>query len=608
MAEPQPLLKPLAGYSRPRRATLDTESARRPVITSTGHGPRPVVHASPIERSPSLTSRPHRPEPDAGYYLTPAVSSRGHRRSFSTDTSGGAGRYTRQIEGPDEYSHRPSVDRGDEYRNPAVPGARKGYHLSGPLVRHPNVDSGQHGYDAYGGYGYGSTDPEEAFYRDPPANTRRRGESIETPPRRERPLSMVNLENYPPRVAGSREPGPYLAPHGLERSAPMVKAASADRRLHRGSVDDPARRYDFTRPQPYEELPIRAARQAPVLHHERDPAYPSHRDGVAEPRERRRERVPRDDDYDEPYAPRRHQSHHHHHQSGQIPSVESSPYQSSDFSSDPDEGTHRRPRRHRHRDEGVAAAMLAGDKISSSGREKPEKDARERDVRDRDRERERERDRERRERKTKESGGSDKPSRGDRERRERDPAEREARKREHRERPEREQGARDREQRERRPRDRDSTGGAGEEAPIVDLRDRDPRERDHRDREPTGDDKSGSGSGKQKVRVVSPPREREKEVKEVKGILRQPRDKFPEDPEPVREGVAPLKEALKDGKKGIPPGARWTKVDRKLVNPAALDEAQERYEERIDHVIVLRVLTREEIEKLAARTQEIRGR
>jgi hypothetical protein len=142
----------------------------------------------------------------------------------------------------------------------------------------------------------------------------------------------------------------------------------------------------------------------------------------------------------------------------------------------------------------------------------------------------------------------------------------------------------------------------------VDLRDRDPRERDHRDREPTGDDKSGSGSGKQKVRVVSPPREREKEVKEVKGILRQPRDKFPEDPEPVREGVAPLKEALKDGKKGIPPGARWTKVDRKLVNPAALDEAQERYEERIDHVIVLRVLTREEIEKLAARTQEIRGR
>jgi hypothetical protein len=96
-------------------------------------------------------------------------------------------------------------------------------------------------------------------------------------------------------------------------------------------------------------------------------------------------------------------------------------------------------------------------------------------------------------------------------------------------------------------------------------------------------------------------------VKEVKGILRQPREKFPEDPEPVREGVAPLKEALKDGKKGIPPGARWTKVDRKLVNPAALDEAQERYEERIDHVIVLRVLTREEIEKLAARTQEIRG-
>ena len=106
------------------------------------------------------------------------------------------------------------------------------------------------------------------------------------------------------------------------------------------------------------------------------------------------------------------------------------------------------------------------------------------------------------------------------------------------------------------------------------------------------------------IRVVSPPRENKAPVK---GILREPREKFPEDPAPIREGVAPLKDALKDGKKGIPPGARWTKVDRKLVNPAALDEAKERYEERLDHVIVLRVLTRDEIETLAARTQEIRG-
>ena len=106
------------------------------------------------------------------------------------------------------------------------------------------------------------------------------------------------------------------------------------------------------------------------------------------------------------------------------------------------------------------------------------------------------------------------------------------------------------------------------------------------------------------VRLVSPPRT--KDVRPLKGILREPKEKFPEDPAPVREGVAPLKEALKDGRKGIPPDARWTKIDRRRVNPAALDEAKERYEERPDHVIVLRVLPRDEIEALALRTQQIR--
>lgn len=89
-----------------------------------------------------------------------------------------------------------------------------------------------------------------------------------------------------------------------------------------------------------------------------------------------------------------------------------------------------------------------------------------------------------------------------------------------------------------------------------------------------------------------------------KGILKPPRDKFPEDKNAVREGVAPLKDATK---KGIPPGARWTKIDRKMVNPAALEARQERFEERLDYVIVLRVLTREEIQELAEDTQKIRG-
>ncbi|OCL02074.1 hypothetical protein AOQ84DRAFT_393208 [Glonium stellatum] len=104
-----------------------------------------------------------------------------------------------------------------------------------------------------------------------------------------------------------------------------------------------------------------------------------------------------------------------------------------------------------------------------------------------------------------------------------------------------------------------------------------------------------------RVRIVEPPRE---SPPPVKGILRPPTKKFPEDPNPIREGVAPLKDAKKG--KDIPPGARWTKIDRRLVNPEALIEAKERFEERMDCVIVLRVLTKEDIQKLADRTDEIR--
>lgn len=109
------------------------------------------------------------------------------------------------------------------------------------------------------------------------------------------------------------------------------------------------------------------------------------------------------------------------------------------------------------------------------------------------------------------------------------------------------------------------------------------------------------------LRVVSPPREKVEEKPEkpaIKGILRQPREKFPEDPSPIREGVAPLKDAKKDG---VPPDARWTKIARKLVSPAALEVGKERFEARDDFVIVLRVLSREEIQAYATATQQIRG-
>ena len=100
----------------------------------------------------------------------------------------------------------------------------------------------------------------------------------------------------------------------------------------------------------------------------------------------------------------------------------------------------------------------------------------------------------------------------------------------------------------------------------------------------------------------NPPKEPEPQPK---GILKPPRDRFPEEPNPVREGVAPLKDAHK---KGIPPEARWTKVDRRLVNPAALKAGNERFVVRPECVVVLRVLTEEEIQAYAVATQEIRGK
>ena len=89
-----------------------------------------------------------------------------------------------------------------------------------------------------------------------------------------------------------------------------------------------------------------------------------------------------------------------------------------------------------------------------------------------------------------------------------------------------------------------------------------------------------------------------------KGILKKAKDKFPEPPNPVREGVAPLDAA----KKGIPPEARWTRINRRLVNPEALDQEGVRFEEYPDYVIVLKVLNQEEISRYTQKTHEIRER
>lgn len=109
---------------------------------------------------------------------------------------------------------------------------------------------------------------------------------------------------------------------------------------------------------------------------------------------------------------------------------------------------------------------------------------------------------------------------------------------------------------------------------------------------------------KRHARVVSPPRDK-RDDKPLRGILKQPSARFPEDSNPIREGVAPHKEDKK--LKEVPPGARWTSISRKIVNPEALTIGKERFEERADVVIVLRVLSKEEIQAYAAATQVLRG-
>jgi len=56
----------------------------------------------------------------------------------------------------------------------------------------------------------------------------------------------------------------------------------------------------------------------------------------------------------------------------------------------------------------------------------------------------------------------------------------------------------------------------------------------------------------------------------------------------------------------IPSDAKWTRIKRSLVSPEVLDQDGRRYEARPDFVAILGVLSRQEIEEYAARSQAIR--
>lgn len=93
----------------------------------------------------------------------------------------------------------------------------------------------------------------------------------------------------------------------------------------------------------------------------------------------------------------------------------------------------------------------------------------------------------------------------------------------------------------------------------------------------------------------------------LKGILKNPTPQFPGFPrQAAHKGTTARK--VDSFKKEVPSGARWTKINRRLVNPEALTIGKERFEVRDDFIIVLRVLSKEEIQAYATATAQLRGK
>lgn len=519
-------------YQRPRRPTLEPEAdGRLPLVTPTS--PRPVIHSQVVEIPRDLVTSTAEPDAEYGYYISPGTSPRRlhHHRDSSVEERNinRLGRRAEPVDGDPIRASRP----GPAYREYGRGERRRGYHYDGPPVTEYRVD--QDGVYYYGDYGYGPSSyaPSSVTpYREP--NTRRRrAESLDTS-RRERPLSMMELQEYLPHVPASRERGgPPPSTRGFDHLARGAVGGYGDPRL---PLEEPV--YELPR-----EGGSHAARRRPVSLHQDD-----HRHGL-----RHHEAIPQDREPEHAHPGRSRQDKVDRRMMYQVTDDGRHRHGTRDHSPDGglSEGDERTDRRHHHRrrrhhqEEDLLESSRAG--------EVPDRTLIERDPRDR---RPYPPAPEQRGESSQPDGARDhKASRSDYSERRSDDA------------------------------------GRKESWP---------------DKKAPNDDEVPSQRRPERIGVVSPPRDKEVKVP-LKSILREPRPKFPEDPAPVREGVAPLKEALKDGKKGIPPNARWTKIDRRRVNPEALEEARERFEVRPDHVIVLRVLTRDEIEVLAARTKQIRG-
>lgn len=596
---------------RPRRLTLDPKPvpARRPlsVVAPISTNQRPIVTSAVDGPSGSLNKiRPRREE---DFYIQPASSRAEHRRSYpasSIDT----GR-----PGPGEHDPRERAEQGGYRRS-----RRTLYNVNQPLVVKPHDDDIN--------YSYEYTDRDGPIYRDAPQRRSRR-ESYSGG--RERPISITGLEDYGPRIPQpNRDAGPPVTTRGFAN----IGRSGSLRQTSRAREDDPASR-EYPRDHQDLQSPHKTS-QLVSLHQPSDDEYSRPRHPKPSNYQERPEvklRDPHGDDYGRArqYSESRHRRDSGLRDERDWRRDDSSKVKHDHGDEDPDaasksniaaltdagDGVRRRHHHHHYHSGHGRDGRAETDHVHDHTAARPKSESL--NVN------------------TEGSGDKDWESRKDREdREEREPRERHdphERRRRHIE--------REAKREEDHDRDGQQLALSAPPAPSNELRgkgsyDRErpahenapetkenPMAESHRhrrhhsrtsDKDSYSDDSSSSSSEEsdtetasnkkeRQVRVVSPSRESPPPDPPIKGILRPPRPSFPEDPAPVREGVAPLKGA---GKKGIPANARWTKIDRRLVNPEALERRKERFEEKPDSVIVLRVLTKEEIQSYAAETARIR--
>lgn len=578
---------------RPRKESLTGEN-RRPVSTllrpASPTRTRPVITTSFDSRDPrdlrdrprSPVSRPSRLREDAGGYLTPVSAGppRNHQRHHSA-TPAEMDRLTvarRDRDGRDRGGG--GYHRTGESRQPIYPAAS-----SRPPIRIAEEDVSY-------------TGPREQFARDFPSRPSKRDNYT----RADRPVSMMGPPDWKPTRERRelRDPGP---------------PPSASRQLERLERTDPSRRLGHESDSDRDLPRRRNSTRNPVVHQDRDDDY-ERKPPPKHTRERHDEdqRLPRDRDYDKLDRP-----------------IEGRRKPRSRENSPPD--SRRIPRSRdsspEHRSgitKGLAAVGLGG--IAAAGLAGARhKDSRDKDDQQEESDSERRKEHRRRKHRDRDHDDDEGVSGEHGRRSERDALE---------EKPngkaenDDEDGHKHRKHRRRRHRHRDENDHEVASESSSDKPVQFSAREEYVPRGAEESDRSESESRPQHLaiealpiglgqRTISPGEDEDERPRRValvetpkeedrpkpKGILKQRTVPFPEDPNPAREGVAPLKEA---GKDGVPPGARWTKINRVLVNPEALEKSKERYEERDDYVIVLRVLTKEEIAKLAEKTREIRGK